>query len=130
MDDSRIKDTWDELGFKIRPTSWTVMVRTDPVPEKVGLIWIPPDSAMLFNRELPHMKLVTATVLAVGPKAKMVKVGDRVVFKRVHFAWLWQLADKTYVGYLPQEELVGHPEDGAIESLVCNSWAGAPASAG
>lgn len=104
-----VEKTWSELGYSVRPMHAKVFVRTDPPPEKIGLIFVPPKMSDFFGG-LGHQRLVTATVLSVGPMAKMVKPGDRVVFRRLEFGHIAKLDRGVYVGWIEQEQLVGHPE--------------------
>lgn len=109
--------TWDELGFRLRPKFAKVFVRTDLPPQRIGLIYLPPKEASFYGG-LGHQRLVTATVIAVGPLAKSVKVGDRVCFARLHFGHIKQLDDKTYAGWVEQEQIAGFPEDNAVEPFA------------
>lgn len=111
-----VERTWAELGYKVRPLFAKVFVRTELPPEKIGLIFVPPKEASFFGG-LGHQRLVTATVLSVGPLAKSVVVGDRVVFQRLHFGHIARLDDKTFVGWIEQEQLAGFPDTASIESL-------------
>lgn len=111
-----VQATWDELGYRIRPVFAKVFVRTELPPEKIGLIWLPPKEASFFAG-LGHQRLVTAVVLSTGPGAKSVKVGERVCFQRLHFGHIKQLDDKTFVGWIEQEQLAGYPEDDTVEPL-------------
>jgi hypothetical protein len=112
-----VQATWDELGYRIRPWYAKVFVRTELPPQKFegSLLWLPPKEASFFAG-LGHQRLVTATILSCGPLAKSVKVGDRVCFQRLHFGHIKQLEDKTYLGWIEQEQLAGHPDD-TIEPL-------------
>lgn len=111
-----IGSSWAELGYKIRPMFAKVFVRTELPPEKIGLLYLPPKEASFFGG-LGHMRLVTATVLSVGPLARAVKPGDRVVFRRLEFGHIAKLADGTFVGWIEQEQLIGHPDDASFEPL-------------
>lgn len=113
-----VQATWDELGYRIRPAFAKVFVRTELPPQKFAdsLLWLPPREASFFAG-LGHQRLVTATVLSCGPLAKAVKVGERVCFQRLHFGHIKQLDDKTFVGWIEQEQLAGYPEDDAVEPL-------------
>ena len=113
-----VQATWDELGYRIRPVFAKVFVRTElpPLKTESGLLWLPPKEAHFFSG-LGHQRLVTATVLSLGPLAKAVKVGERVCFQRLHFGHIKQLEDKTFVGWIEQEQLAGYPEDDTVEPL-------------
>jgi hypothetical protein len=111
----RVQDTWDELEYRIRPLRYWVFVRTEGIPQKTesGLIWLPTKLTGFFG-ELPHMQLVKAVICAVGPQAAKnlgLKVGERVIFKRLEFAWRCKLADGTYFGWINANHIHGYPED-------------------
>lgn len=113
-----VEETWNELGYQVRPLFAKVFVRTEPPSEKFpgSLLFMPPKDAHFFGG-LGHQRLVTATVLSTGPMAKSVKVGDRVVFQRLHFGHIAKLEDKTFVGWIEQEQIAGFPDEGTIEPL-------------
>lgn len=111
-----VERTWAELGYKVRPLFAKVFIRTEPPPEKIGLIYLPPKEASFFGG-LGHQRLVTATVLSTGPMAKSVKVGERVVFQRLHFGHIAKMEDKTFVGWVEQEQIAGYPDETTIEPL-------------
>jgi len=101
-----IEKTWAEIGYKIHPLRNLVMVRTDPIPDKIGSIYLPP-KLQTFYGELPHLQLITATILSAGKDVKGVKVGDRVAFTRLHFARFQNMQDGTKVGWMPEDQLAG-----------------------
>jgi hypothetical protein len=109
--------TWDELGYRIRPKFAKVFVRTELTPQKYAgsVLWLPPKEASFFAG-LGHQRLVTATILSCGPLARAVKVGERVCFQRLHFGHIKQLEDKTFVGWIEQEQLAGYPDE-TIEAM-------------
>lgn len=109
----RVEETWEELGYKIRPLSYWAFVRTEPLPQKTasGLIWLPPKMATFYG-ELPHMQPIKAVVCSVGPAAPADLVpGVRVVFQRLHFARHVMLKDGTYFGWINPEQIYGIPLD-------------------
>ena len=111
-----IAKTMEELGVKaIRPMNWLVVVRTEPIPEKTeGGIWLPQVATAFYaswHVEMPHMRVVRSRVIAAGPKAHGLKPGDRVAFKRLHFARWMKMSDGTMVGWVDFNQLVGHVED-------------------
>ena len=112
-----VQATWDELGYRIRSVFAKVFVRTELPPQKFpdSLLWLPPKEASFFAG-LGHQRLVTATVLSCGPLARSVKVGERVCFQRLHFGHIKQLDDRTFVGWIEQEQLAGYPDD-TVEPL-------------
>lgn len=116
MDDSkRIQQTWDELGFRVRPLKFKVFVRTEPlfVRDESGL-FLPPSRTNLYGDRMAHQVLVRALVCAVGPVARdhwKFEEGQRIVFKRLHFAWLRKMDDGTYFGYIDAAEILGEPTE-------------------
>jgi hypothetical protein len=99
----------------IKPLRKMLFVITDAPPQKTasGLLFLPPKISSFYG-ELPHIRLVTGTVIAAGPKATTT-VGARVIFQRLHFA-RWQKFSKAdepevYVGWIDEDSLVGYPED-------------------
>ncbi len=114
------QQTWDAVGFKIRPLFAKVFVKTDPPAQKIGLIYLPPKEAQFFGG-LGHMRLVTATVIAVGPLAKSVKLGDRVCFRRLDFGHFVKLRQEdqseVFVGWIEQEQLSGFVDATTIVSF-------------
>ena len=101
-----IADSWNELGYKIRPLRRVVWVRTQPHEQKIGLIWKPPKFAS-FHGELPHQVTTKAIVLSTGPRAT-VKPGEKVCFTRLFFAYWKKMEDGTYVGWVDETQLSGY----------------------
>lgn len=108
----QVTEVFDKLGVRgVRPLRRTLIVRTNPLPQKTesGLIWLPSRSTSFYGG-LPHMVLITALVLAAGPKCT-VKVGETVIFQRLHFTrWVPYTTD-TFVGWIDESQLVGYPQD-------------------
>lgn len=104
-----VEKTWEELGYKIRPLGWKVFVRTDPPPQKVGSLFLPPKQASFYGG-MGHQRVVTATVLAVGPKVVGITVGERVVFRRLEFGHIARFDGDVYVGWIEMAQLAGFPE--------------------
>lgn len=98
----RVIQTWAQYGRKIRSTEDRVILRTDPPPQKVGSIFLSPKQQSFWS-QTDIGRMVVGTVLAVGPKVSGISVGDRVVFDRLHFAWLHQFAHDDYIGYVKYE---------------------------
>ena len=99
--------TFTEIGIKgFRPLRDLVIVRTNPMPQKTGSIYLPP-KLQTFYGELPHMQPITGIVLVAGPKA-IVKPGDQVAFMRLYWATWDRLEDGTYVGWIQEPNLIGH----------------------
>jgi hypothetical protein len=109
LQDDTVEKTWEEVGYRVRPLRWMVFVRTDPIPQKVGSIYLP-FKLQTFYGELPHLQVVTATVLSVGPKALGLQPGDRVAFARLHFARWLDMADGTKVGWIDANQIAGYAE--------------------
>jgi hypothetical protein len=130
-----VEDTWDEIGHKIKATGFKLWVRTLPHPRKVGRVWLPPNRGRFYG-ELPHLKLVFAVVLSVGPHARSqheLQPGTIVGFKRLNFAWWRKLeganedewgSDDQFVGYLQNAEdveLVAEEESVGAEERFDNT---------
>lgn len=110
-----VERTWTEVGYRVRPLHRNVFVRTDPPEQKVGSLWLPP-KLQSFHGDLPHMRIISATVLIAGPKTE-VKPGERICFQRLHFAWLKKLEDGGMFGWIDQVQVLGYPaEDAHISS--------------
>lgn len=109
------KATWEELGHEVHPLGERVLVRTHPIPERsAGGIFLPKTS---FYDGLANDRMLTATVLNVGPKVSDVKRGDVVMFSRMVFARYEQMADKTMVGWVDYKELLAVLEAESDEEL-------------
>jgi co-chaperonin GroES (HSP10) len=112
--------TWEELGFKVRPLGDRVFVRTDPLPEKTRSgLYAPPIMASPYGQRIGRAVVMTATVLSVGrgmydKKGRLypteVKPGEKVMFTRFEFAWMWKLSDGTLVGWIREPHLIGQPD--------------------
>lgn len=99
--------TWEEIGKKAHPMRDLVFLRTDLRPEKDGMIWLPPSERGNYSG-LGHAVLMTGTVMAVGPKCKILKRDDKIAFPRLHFGWLWKCKDLSLVGYIIEEMILGY----------------------
>ena len=94
--------TWKELGHSIRPLRYVILVRTDPLPTKtISGLHLSPKMTNFYG-ELPHVQLITATVLSSGPKA-VLEPGDKVCFQRLFFARYEKMEDGTMVGWIAHE---------------------------
>jgi len=105
-----VEQTWEEVGCRVRMRNLYVMVRTEPVAQKVGLLWLPPKLQTFFG-ELPHKQMIVGRVLSVGDRVKGVSPGDQICFARLHFAWWKRLRDGNYVGWVPAYQVAGHYEE-------------------
>jgi len=99
----RVRETWEELGHKIRPLRRIVLVRTDPLPDKTeGGIFVDPKLSENFYADLPHVSFHCATVLSAG-RDSVLKPGDRIGFQRLFFARYAILKDRTLVGWIQDD---------------------------
>jgi hypothetical protein len=115
LNEQRIKDTWDELGLKVRPMTWYLFVRTEHKPWKThtGNLYLPPKMHN-WNGPMPHLDLIKGLVIASGPISiakSRVLAGERVIFKRLHFAWWKKMQDGTMFGWIPAGDVLGYPYD-------------------
>jgi hypothetical protein len=108
MDTGIVEQTWAEVGCKVRPLRRMVFVRTLPLAEKIGSIYLPMKMTK-FHGELPHQKTIRAVVLSTGSKCA-VKPGEHVCFTRLHFAWWKKLEDGCMVGWIDENQLTGYFE--------------------
>lgn len=101
-----IEATFEELGIKnFRALKKMLLVRTEPLPKKIGLIYVPPKLASFYG-ELPHLQNIYAMVLSAGPKADC-RPTDRVVFSRLYFARWQTMEDGTVVGWIDEANVYG-----------------------
>lgn len=126
---SRVEETWDELGFRLRAIGTIVFVRTDPLPDRTeGGIIVPQDQADVYGSRLGSKVHLTGTVLsacrtkAVGSKKDNtrpsdLKPGDKILFTRFEFAWLYKMQDGTRVGYI-REPLIHAEVDPSVASTA------------
>lgn len=114
-----IKKTWKQLGFSIRPTKYRIIVRTEPVAKKIGkeqIIWLP-EKLQTHSGALPHLQLITGTVLSVGPDVPYLKPGDHIGFSRLFFGWFYKVD-----AFKPDED--GKIEQERVGYIDCNQVAG------
>lgn len=105
----RISATFAELGINsFRPMRDLVLVRSNPMPQKTGSIYLPNKLATFFGL-LPNLQLITATVLSAGPKATVLP-GEDIVFMRLNFAWWKIMEDGTVVGWIQEANVFGWSE--------------------
>jgi hypothetical protein len=116
-----VERTWAELGFRIQAPRFLVWVRTLPVEQKQGLIWLPPKQSSFWGG-LPHLRTVRAVVLSAGPAglAKTLRPGDVVAFSRGHFNRFFQLEptqetlsgrSEEFVGVIDSNDLFGYADE-------------------
>ena len=90
----------------MRPMRGLVAVVTDLPATKVGSIFLPVKLTGFYG-ELPHLVLVRATVLSVGPQVTNLKPGDRVAFPRTYFTRWKQLEPDVMVGWIEVSNISG-----------------------
>lgn len=98
----------------VQPRKRAVWVVTDQPPKKTesGLLWLPPEMEA-FYYFVPHLRLVKATVVGVGPDVpylngkQVFQVGDRVGFPRTWFARYQFLGEEMMMGWLDYEKVGG-----------------------
>jgi len=98
------QDTWDELGFKLSAVEDKVLVRTHPMPEKIGLIYMPTKLTGFYGKLQGQYQQCYATVLSV-PKDSVVKQGEIICFSRLAFANLYKMKDNTLVGFVSDNNI-------------------------
>jgi hypothetical protein len=96
--------SWADVGFHVRPLRNILFVRTEPPPEKIGSIYLPPKLQGFFG-PLPKGTVVTAVVMSAGPKCEF-EVGDVVGFIRTPFARFHDCKDGSKVGWIPEDQLL------------------------
>jgi hypothetical protein len=143
-----VERTWAELGFRVRALGYKIWVRTLPVEQRRGPLWLTAKAASFYGG-LPHLRTVQAVVLSAGPAglARGLKPGDVLAFSRGHFTRFWQLqptqttlagASEEYVGVIDSNDVFGfasdvsdreqreetHVEQGINEQTVLSSFDG------
>lgn len=115
-----IKATWDEVGHRVVAIGSRVFLRTDVLPDRTASgIYLPPDHAAAYGQRLGSQVLVTGTVLSIGPLAKTaLKEGDRIMFFRLPFGWTYKLKDKSLVGWIAADEIIGIAGDETVAPFV------------
>lgn len=107
------EQTWKELGVEIKAIGKRMIVRTEALPEKVGDIYLPAEYSETFGRRLGAKVPITAIVLSKGSRVSAaVEVGDRLLFPRLVFGWTHKMADKTFVGWVEESEVLAHAGEG------------------
>ena len=100
--------TWAQVGLTVQPLGRMVFVRTLPVEDKVGSLYLPPKEAGYMGG-MAHQKTLKGIILAAGPKSQ-VQVGERVCFTRLYFAWWKKLGGGALVGWIDAAQLTGYCE--------------------
>lgn len=128
LNKQRVKDTWDELGLRIRPMTWYLFVRTEHKPWKTnsGILYLSPKMHS-WHGPMAHLDLVKGVVCAAGPiaqKKSRVLEGARIIFKRLHFAWWKKMEDGTMLGWIPAGDVLGYPseDDESNELSECRQF--------
>jgi hypothetical protein len=108
-------DTWKELGFQLKAVGKRMLVRTEVLPQKMGSLYLPSQYSETFGQRLGAKVPITAHVLSKGSRVSdAISVGDRLLFPRLVFGWTHRLADKTYVGWVEEAEVLAHAGDAEI----------------
>lgn len=112
-----VEETWEQLGYKIRPIGWKIFVRTMPHQKKVGSLWMPPKLQTFHGEVAAHLRIIRGVVLSAGNRgpAETMKPGEIVEFQRLHFGFTDKLfgegaADdpigEVYVGFLDSNQVL------------------------
>lgn len=99
-----ITETWNELNKVLECKNTKILVRTDPVQDKIGSIYLPARKASFYGRIQGQYQWCRATVLAKGPEST-VEPGEHVLFTRLAFANLYKMKDNSYVGLVDEEHV-------------------------
>ncbi len=112
-----IEKTWKEVGFRVRPLARKVFIRTEQRPWKTkGGVWLPPSSTLIYAADRSKIDVeLYARVCSVGPQVREIKVGDRIFFSRLYFAWIRKLDDGQYLGYLDELNVFGLAAEDAVK---------------
>ena len=110
-----VEETWKKIGCRVKAIRDTVFVRTHPLPQmtKSGLLHLPPKEAEHYGH-LPKGRHVMATVLSCGSGVKSVKCGDNVCFMRMPFSRWKYMGDRTLIGWIKEEDLIGIVDDAEV----------------
>lgn len=101
-----IKDTFAEMGINgFRPLRDLILIRSNPMPVKTGSILLPLRQTTFYG-ELPNLVIVTAIVIAAGPKATVVP-GDQIAFMRLNFIRWDYMQDRTVLGLIQEANIFG-----------------------
>lgn len=106
-----IEETWEKIGFRMRPMRRLIAVRTHPFASSVGGILIPESLTTMWGGILGNQKIVVATALSVGPDCVEAEPGQILMFLRLFFINHTKLDDGTYVGWVDEQNLIGYPEN-------------------
>jgi hypothetical protein len=107
MTEQAIEQSWKDIGCSVRPLGRKIFCRTLPrVSTTVGGIVIPGGSLSFYSGP-PHLQILEALVLSVGPRVKGIVKGDIINFKRFHFARIWDLPDGTKGGWIDMGQVLG-----------------------
>lgn len=108
-----IDKTWEELGRKLECVGSRVLVRTEAMPEKIGSIYLPPKQSTYYGQLKGNDVTTTGTILNVGPECtENLQLGDKILFKRLVFAYYEKMKDNTFVGWVNEKDvdMVTYPE--------------------
>jgi co-chaperonin GroES (HSP10) len=112
----RVEQAWQRYeetridGKRFRPLGRRIVVETYPLEQKSrsNLIWLPPSATSMYAGPM-HLRKLKGLVLAVGPQATRVKVGETILFVRRDFARLAQLPEGRYTGFIDEPQILGYP---------------------
>ena len=110
MSTDLVNQTWEEVGYRVRPLRDMLYVRTDPMPEKFenSALYMPHKYTDFFG-QLPSQTTIYGTVVSAGPKATS-KAGDRVAFSRMNYARWLDLKDHTKLGWISEADIYGQSD--------------------
>lgn len=113
MSEQIAEQTWKELGLEVKAIGKRLIVRTESLPEKLGEIYLPAEYTETFGRRLGAKVPITAVVLSKGSRVSdAISVGDRLLFPRLVFGWTYKMADKTFVGWVEESEVLAQAGEG------------------
>lgn len=107
-----VEESWNLVGYKIRPLRDILVCRTDAPPQKFpgSELYLPPKMSNFYG-QLPKEVTTYATVMSVGKDAHGVQVGDRIAFTRIFFARLYDVVDGGKIGYVREDQIHGVVEE-------------------
>jgi co-chaperonin GroES (HSP10) len=73
-----------------------------------GLLFLPKSG---FYDGMANKKILDATIVSCGRDVTTVKEGDKIIFLRIVFARYKELEDKTFVGWVDENEIFAIVED-------------------
>lgn len=110
-----VQETWKELNQEINCFGSRVLIRTEPIPEKIGSIYLPTKHTSFYGKIQGQYQWCTATVLAAGEES-IVKSGEKIMFTRLAFANIYKMKDNTFVGWVEDANIECVIEEGTMEN--------------